>query len=112
MTSSAEVGKPVVDRPLTSDFWRVCVGVVLGLLIGLGFVILKPPGVYVPFVFIILGAAVAGPTLFVALLVNYKRRVRGLPLRERWNHRRDGLRSWHCILMNGSTSRCLPFASL
>lgn len=66
--------KSVTDRPLLSDFRRACEAAVSGILVGLalGF-ILKPPHVFLEF-----GALVAGPSLFVVLLLNYRRRMRRL----------------------------------
>jgi len=74
IVSSSRVGKSVVDRPLLSDLWRAYVAVLLGILVGLAFgYILRPPHIFLE-----LGALVAGPILFVVLLLNHKRRARGL----------------------------------
>ena len=70
------VRKRAVDRPLLSDFWRVCLGVFLGLLGGLTFGLLLRP----PHILIVFGALVVGPALFVAVFLNLRRTIRGLAL--------------------------------
>lgn len=76
LASSSVAGKWAVDRSLLSDFWRACVAVLFGILLGLILAILLDH----PHLFIELGALVAGPTLFVVFLLNFKRRARGLAL--------------------------------
>lgn len=65
-----------MDRSMTSDLWRACLAVLIGIVSGLVVAAL----LNAPHILIELAALVAGPTFFVVLFLNFKRTPRSLAL--------------------------------